>query len=284
MSTELPQHHKDSGGFLTDFLQHQIIDLAVWIDDVKRNNHAETLQFGREPTALDEVSLASMNNPRLTHHVPLFALFLSSALLLCLLLAGSGPLPVDLLVSRTVQQLVPDSEIFRRVAGRFEWIVWLSLLLIPAGLLLRREGSRAVLVLLGSGSALLVAEKGLKAWVARPRPSPELVRVMVSTSSEFGFPSATTLVATVLFGTLAFFLWRHKTMRWLLLLLPLLVGLSRVAVGAHWFSDIVGSWLFGTAWLVVLITIDMRFNRRHSVDVNPPRVTKQKAQGSHFRS
>jgi membrane-associated phospholipid phosphatase len=36
-------------------------------------------------------------------------------------------------------------------------------------------------------------------------------------------------------------------------LMVLLIGLSRVYVGGHWATDVVGGWLSGGAWLLVLV-------------------------------
>lgn len=96
--------------------------------------------------------------------------------------------------------------------------------------------------------------QGLKPWVAAGRPpavlgveSFHLIGPVLRKSS---FPSGHTVTAAVLLGGWICFL-RSEPLRLLLVMLALMVGVSRVAVGVHWPVDVtaglVGGWLF--AWL-----------------------------------
>jgi undecaprenyl-diphosphatase len=42
-------------------------------------------------------------------------------------------------------------------------------------------------------------------------------------------------------------------------LLSLLIGLSRVMLGVHWPSDVVGGWSFGLLWVLLTLRIAQRF-------------------------
>ncbi len=100
-------------------------------------------------------------------------------------------------------------------------------------------------------AVLLVA--ALKVSVGRVRPSP-----IYSGIEQYSFPSAHAASALVLYGFLAYLLARTKSIRAQLIAsaavasFVVLIGLSRVYLGAHWFSDALGGLSFGLVWLVLL--------------------------------
>jgi undecaprenyl-diphosphatase len=115
----------------------------------------------------------------------------------------------------------------------------------------RRAGSVIVLVLTGAGLS-----EGLKGLVARVRPPASLALLAQPGSSSF--PSGHALAGVLLFGTLALMLAASPPRRPLRLwaaagvaLVGLAIGASRVYLGVHYMSDVLGSWLLGTTMLSV---------------------------------
>jgi len=101
----------------------------------------------------------------------------------------------------------------------------------------------------------------LKVLVARPRPpdfslNPADMFPMVD---QYSFPSGHVLFFVVFFGFIAYLAWLHQGGRVRIFvmascgLLILLIGFSRVYLGAHWASDVLGSYIIGALWLFFLI-------------------------------
>lgn len=121
---------------------------------------------------------------------------------------------------------------------------------------LRWEAVVAVFAACGVGIGTLV-----KLVVYRPRPSADLVHVLRNLPSS-GFPSGHVLEFTTFCGFLAFLVytllkpsWARTTLLIAFALLILLMGLSRIYQGQHWFSDVMGAYLLGSLWLALTIKL-----------------------------
>ncbi|MFJ7207138.1 phosphatase PAP2 family protein [Streptomyces sp. NPDC098789] len=123
-----------------------------------------------------------------------------------------------------------------------------------------RRGARtaaALLLCLGAGQVVRYA---VMALVARPRPA---VGDWAAHASGWSFPSGHTSTAAMTAGLLvaALFLRGSRVPRTAVVLIGLWgagVGLSRVYLGVHWFTDVLGGWLFATAWLALLAHLYLR--------------------------
>ena len=100
----------------------------------------------------------------------------------------------------------------------------------------------------------------VKQIVASPRPDPGLLEVREELTS-YGFPSGHVLFAVVCFGTLAILLsgvggryaGLRKAMQAGLVLLVAAMATSRVYLGVHWASDVLGALAMGGVYLLVLV-------------------------------
>ncbi len=186
------------------------------------------------------------------------ALFLLCAVLLGLQAKGAGPLPGDLEFSRLVQSLLPFNggvSTLWKVLGETLRYLPFAVLAVVLGL---RKWDWAALVALACLPVMFWSESLLKPLFARPRPVAGLVTIYQAAKGT-GFPSGTAMQAMAVAGVLLYLarlagpsaLATSVTVFSLLFLL--LSNVARVHVGAHWATDIVGGWLFASAWLALLL-------------------------------
>jgi undecaprenyl-diphosphatase len=137
--------------------------------------------------------------------------------------------------------------------------------LLVAGWLWRAGRGRFALALL----VVILVGRGLsevqKYWIARARPDFEPHLVVVKTSS---FPSGHATSSMIFYLTLALALTGRTRWRWIAsagaVLLSVLIGTSRVMLGVHWPSDVIGGWSFGMLWVLLTLRRTERLFSRNS--------------------
>jgi membrane-associated phospholipid phosphatase len=148
---------------------------------------------------------------------------------------------------------------------RLATVVALSLVIVPCWMVIFRARTIAVpirgallaivwILVLMLGELLNIE---LKDHIRRERPP------FHAEAHAFGysFPSGHSMGAFIAYGMLAYLLTLaipHRRIRraavGLLALIVLLVGFSRVFLGAHWFTDVIGAFAAGACWLGFCIT------------------------------
>lgn len=121
----------------------------------------------------------------------------------------------------------------------------------------KREGLFCVLAA-GVAHALSGA---FKVAIGRPRPQASLVEVLFEYTSK-SFPSGHVLSFVGFYGILIYFSFKLvKPAGWRAFLVTVFgamiasVGPSRIYVGAHWPSDVLGGYILGGAWLLLAIAL-----------------------------
>lgn len=176
----------------------------------------------------------------------------------------------DLRITRFLQNLpVPG------LLGLMQAVSWIgngwtpfliTLLTTLAFLWIQRRPEAAGLLLSAGGGELI---NGFIKWIiARPRPSSTIVSVFHPLTTQ-SFPSGHVTFYVGYFGFLFFVAYAHlpkesPARRLALILTPvpiLLVGLSRIYLGAHWPSDTLGAYLFSVAWLGLTLRLYRRWSQ-----------------------
>ena len=130
-------------------------------------------------------------------------------------------------------------------------------------LVLRRERFRALVWAAGL-SACWVILPFAKDQFQRPRPP-------FATIGGYSFPSGHSFGSAVVYGLLGILIWRIRhpsRRRWvwagmIWLVIPL-VGLSRIMLGVHYFSDVVAGLALGLAWAFWCAAVADWWDRRQA--------------------
>jgi membrane-associated phospholipid phosphatase len=167
--------------------------------------------------------------------------------------------PGDMAVERWAQSLLPQNLNWAQGVSRtaeFPWVLFILALVFTLSWAL--AGWRAALISVLSLGGMFALGYWLSPVIARPRPSPELVHVYRPLSG-YSFPSQFALRYAATFGFLAVLAaWKGSGMvRTSLLIvctgLLILGWFARVALGAHWPSDVIISYYLGLLWAAFLI-------------------------------
>src|SRR5205823_11540178 len=148
--------------------------------------------------------------------------------------------------------------------------ILLNILVIPTDLLLWKKHRRLeAMMTVGISWTSALVRMVIKEVVNRPRPSPLLVQT-TKQSRKTSFPSGHVASSLGFWGWLFALgmLVMKENRRWQkgLLSLPLLfvvlVGPSRIYLGDHWLTDVLGSYLFGGGWLCLSLRLYLRLREK----------------------
>lgn len=122
-------------------------------------------------------------------------------------------------------------------------------------LLIQKKRLSALLMVIGLSGGVALSE-GLKAIVGRARP-PEAFQAVETLNASF--PSGHALLATVFYLGLGVLLAEAMPRRRLKafmitsgIVIAIVIGLTRIYLGAHWTTDVIAGWAVGAAWAMVL--------------------------------
>jgi membrane-associated phospholipid phosphatase len=169
--------------------------------------------------------------------------------------------PIDLQITHAIQEI--ESPFFAGLMTFVSWPGFLpqSILIVSLigftlyiyGLHLESLTSFLAATFAGATTELI------KVMIQRPRPAPDLVDVLSALTS-YSFPSGHVMFYMTSFGFiwyLSYTLLRRSLKRTFLLgffgILILTIGMSRIYLGHHWASDVLGAYLLGSLTLLGII-------------------------------
>ena len=214
-----------------------------------------------------------------------FALLLATCVfaLLTFLVRTTPSFPIDLRITSAIQSI--SYPFFDGLMRLVSWPGFLPqsviiTLLIAISLFivgLRWESFTSLLASIVSG----LTNGLIKGIIQRPRPGADVVDVFEILNS-YSFPSGHVMFYTILFGFiwyLALTLLRRSLLRSMFLVffgaLIALVGVSRIYLGQHWASDVLGAYLLGGLILVLVVFLYQRGKKRFFVQLPIPSSPKQ---------
>ncbi len=187
---------------------------------------------------------------------PLFYLLLSLTLAFTLIFMEIGEdigLGWQVTLDNTVTELVaegPFGNLYYHITslGSIRWLVFF-LILFTLFSIVQKQG-KAALLLGGQTLGAWLLNLGLKSIYARPRPAVPLIE-----EQGYSYPSGHAMVGLVFYLALAWALSRGKRRSWRIVILAggaflaLLIGLSRIYLGVHYPTDVLGGFAAGLGWL-----------------------------------
>ena len=184
-----------------------------------------------------------------------------AAILLAVFVRNIGITKFDIAITEELQENTsrPVDFLMRAISATADPIVSMVLITVVAVFLMAIQRQREALFLLVVPFADIFGSM-IKNIVARPRPSEFIANISTEVSGS-SFPSGHVIHAVIFFGylfALSFVIKELPTfVRWIVatssVLIIILMSVSRIYLGAHWASDVIGGYLIGFPMLAILL-------------------------------
>jgi len=149
-----------------------------------------------------------------------------------------------------------------------KWEIILFGLLISILILVLFKKRKDIIGLLITITGSMLFDVLGKLLIQRDRPE----GIAVYHENSFSFPSGHATIAMAFYGFITYYLvkyirsWQNKiNFLFLGITIILAIGLSRLYLGVHFVSDVLGGYLLGFLWLLIGISISEWLNQKHSI-------------------
>lgn len=155
--------------------------------------------------------------------------------------------------------------------GKHEFLIPANLLLIAYYAFVKKHRWYSIKIPAIAISSLLMMF-GLKNLFGRTRPDNQLLEA----AQNFSFPSGHALMAVTFYGLLAYIVWhsvKNPKLKWTLIILLILwiivVGVSRIYLRRHYYSDVMAGFAMGFLWLVVSLKVIRQIEKWSKREIDP---------------
>ena len=156
-----------------------------------------------------------------------------------------------------------NTTLFMTIITGFGSFIFITSLLIV--LLLLYKNKKTVYYIIINTISIFLINDFVKHIFNRPRPS----GFNIVNETGFSFPSSHVMVSVVIYGLLSYLAYKkinNKIIKYsvmiLLSILVLLISISRIYLGVHYLSDVVGGLSLGIIYLMIFLMLNKDFEKK----------------------
>lgn len=148
----------------------------------------------------------------------------------------------------------------------FGGIIWLLILTIILVILIK---NKKIKILICSNLVIItLLNQVLKFILERPRPT----EYRIINETGYSFPSGHSMVSMAFYGFLIYLIYKYVKNKYLKIfsicgmsLLIVMIGISRIYLGVHYTSDVIGGFLISISYLIVFIKFSNKYILKEAV-------------------
>ena len=187
------------------------------------------------------------------------------------------PITAPRISSNSIPLAIPTKKVrlaIAKVAIAIKWVSFITgdwrgaILVLVIGIIFWRYLGRLEGIAVIFSGAISAINGVFKLVIGRPRPAADLVNIFVVETGK-SFPSGHAFFSVVVLGMMAYLIITHQTKLYLKILTAsvfaifiLWIGASRIYLGAHWLSDVIGGYVIGSLFLALEIWLYRRLKHR----------------------
>ncbi len=140
------------------------------------------------------------------------------------------------------------------------------IIIISALLFILFKNKKYAWLSLGSLSLIFIINTVLKYIFSRPRP----FEWMLIEETGYSFPSAHAMIAMAFYGLLIYLIWQtqiskkmKKILTIVIAILIILIGISRIYLGVHYCTDIIGGFTLSLSYLIIVTSVIDYYRLKH---------------------